>query len=602
MNSDLLIYQPDIELETTEVDLNDIKTMLSVEEDKALREILELEKEAQGQKDLFREVLESAKKSALDYLEGMTGIAVENENLRNPQDVSKWDKTDIDISHPSADPNVSKESRKMSDARTTPFDKNVNQHTQGMSDCGKKTLERDLMAYEQRTKSITALSKDGNTIDYKTNKQANLESLAGLRSYKVGPVVPMYSVSEMEEKFRAQCPDKLDRTKTASFVRKTNFDRFDTELMSRYGFKSKAEAQKWRKDHNLTIHEGPDGMMLVPRDVHDGARHKGYCSEMTSYLHGDSTKAQLNKFISDEKIAYIKHEAKIRAKRAAKSTLVSVGKSVLVGLLKDVVGTIISEMYKEFSSESDDKFVERVKRAFKQSWQIIKDKVKQTLKSAWESFKSNVIAEIFTALNDFVFNTFKNTLRIIRKMWGSIKSAFKIIFKSDKSVSFGERLYEATKVLTAGVVALLGFGLNELIDKGLTSLGIPFSSYIAECFSGLFAGITSGLVLLLFDRFKTQFFSPSVSTRIIQQQSKLIHIQSAKISLSSLEVNMKMKATYEQIVVECGTMKIAHESFVQKQSEVNVVNKKVKRALAQQDDFIANLEKLKNDYVNDEDF
>ena len=98
------------------------------------------------------------------------------------------------------------------------------------------------------------------------------------------------------------------------------------------------------------------------------------------------------------------------------------------------------------------------------------------MKSAWESFKSNVIAEIFTALNDFVFNTFKNTLRIIRKMWGSIKSAFKIIFKSDKSVSFGERLYEATKVLTAGVVALLGFGLNELIDKGLTSLGIPFSS------------------------------------------------------------------------------------------------------------------------------
>lgn len=89
MNSDLLIYQPEIELEYTEADLNDIKTMLSAEEDQALREILELEKEAQGQKDLFREVLESAKKSALDYLEGMTGIAVENENLRNPQDVSK---------------------------------------------------------------------------------------------------------------------------------------------------------------------------------------------------------------------------------------------------------------------------------------------------------------------------------------------------------------------------------------------------------------------------------------------------------------------------------------------------------------------------------
>ena len=65
---------------------------------------------------------------------------------------------------------------------------------------------------------------------------------------------------------------------------------------------------------------------------------------------------------------------------------------------------------------------------------------------------------------------------------------------------------------------------------------------------------------------------------------------------------MKMKATYEQVAVEFGRMKIAHESFQQKQSEVNVINKKVERDFAQQDNLIANLEKLKNDYVNDEDF
>ena len=58
-----------------------------------------------------------------------------------------------------------------------------------------------------------------------------------------------------------------------------------------------------------------------------------------------------------------------------------------------------------------------------------------------------------------------------------------------KPFRFHNKVFEVAKVMTAGLVGVIGFSLNELIEKGLMSLGIPFASFIAECLSGLFSGI-----------------------------------------------------------------------------------------------------------------
>ena len=123
-------------------------------------------------------------------------------------------------------------------------------------------------------------------------------------------------------------------------------------------------------------------------------------------------------------------------------------------------------------------------------------------------------------------------------MWSSIKSAFKIICSSKYSA--GEKIYEVTKVLTAGFVSVIGFSLNELIEKGLMSIGIPFASFIAECLSGLFAGIMSAVVLMLFDSLKKFIKSKSNETRMMQLKSRKLCIEIGHMTLDSLKFYKKL--------------------------------------------------------------
>ena len=130
-------------------------------------------------------------------------------------------------------------------------------------------------------------------------------------------------------------------------------------------------------------------------------------------------------------------------------------------------------------------------------------------------------------------------------MFGSIKSAFKIII--DKNVSWSEKFFEASKILSAGIVGLIGFSLNELIEKGLTSIGIPFASFIAECLSGLFAGIMSAIVIMLFDKLKKQFTTQSRAVQILQLESRSLCINCAQVHISSLKLDIKLQETYNFI-------------------------------------------------------
>jgi hypothetical protein len=125
-------------------------------------------------------------------------------------------------------------------------------------------------------------------------------------------------------------------------------------------------------------------------------------------------------------------------------------------------------------------------------------------------------------------------------MWSSIKSAFKIIC-SDK-YSIGEKAFEVTKVLTAGFVSVIGFSLNELLEKGLTSIGIPpaIASFIADCLSGLFAGIMSAVVLMLFDNLKKYIKSKSNEVRIMQLKSRKLCIEISHMTLDSLRFYKKL--------------------------------------------------------------
>ena len=159
----------------------------------------------------------------------------------------------------------------------------------------------------------------------------------------------------------------------------------------------------------------------------------------------------------------------------------------------------------------------------------------------WGNIKGSILSELFTTLNDFIFKTFKNVFKVIRQMWGSLKRAFSVI--KNGTNSWSDRIFEASKILSAGIVSIIGFSLNEVIEKSLMSLGIPFSSFIAECMSGLFAGILSAIVLMLFDYTKSYINTENQKLLFNLKRTKIIAIDIAKIGISSLKTDIMMYET-----------------------------------------------------------
>lgn len=524
-------YEFDLDLSN----LNELDLHLSKLEEKELEEVIQLKKNIPQGKDLLHDMLEAAKEGAMNYLNSFTDTIDTFNHAKNPDNVNKWDETEVDLKNPPANKQELK-NRTIAEANQSPFDKNAPGTLEGMSPSGQAKMERYLDAYQQRTKSITALSKDGNTIQYKKVEKENYESLSGLRGYRVGPVIKFKTIEETQKEYQ-EVLTKGPIDSPSNWLMKKNMDLFDTEFAKQFGFKDAAAARDWRKKNHLTVHEGPNGMYLVPRDVHDATSHSGYRSVMTKLLRGKITKEEFEQYKVKESVEYALHEAKVRGTRAIKG----VGMSIIKDLIKTTIVVVSKETYLEFKNECEDKFIDRIKRLVTNIFNHIKAKCKDTLKSLWANIKGSLISEFLMMLNDFIFKTAKNIFKIVRTMWSSIIKAIKIILSN--KYSWQERVFEATKILTAGLVGVLGFSLNELLDTGLTSIGIPFASFIAECLTALISSVLSSLVLVIFDSIKKNFIEQSPYLQISLKNAQIVQITNARISLASMKTDLMMLDT-----------------------------------------------------------
>lgn len=536
----------DVELPVDE-QLNDIESLLSMEEERILMDILEFESQIE-KRDFMRDMLDAVKKGAEDYLDAMTDTGETFDQMKRTEEVKKWDETVIERNNRPAtiEENEKMSPRTMSEANKSPFDHDAARTTNGMSQKGASKFAMHLEAYKQRTKSIVALSAElkgkKQTVEYKKNEEVNLSSLSGLRGYRVGIVVPMDPVTEVQEAFLQDVKTKGFIDSKSDWIRNRNFNKFDDALVKEYGFKSRSAARKWRNENHLTIHESADGMILVPTDVHAKASHSGYCAQMAKLLKGEITKEQFDKSVVQEKISYVKHEAKQHAFRAATGLCMDMVKEAL----RFSIVTICKETYNEFHQIKEDKFVQRATRVLNNCWQKLKAKYANANFYKDRGIKG-VVNELLVMLNDYFLGVFKKIFKLVRQMWGSIKSAFNII--RNKNYSWQEKMFEATKILSAGVVGVLGFSLNELIEKMLLAIPpiAPFASFISECLSGLIAGILSAIVLMIFDNMKAKYKSNNSELQLLQQKSYLTNIYTMQLSLDSLKMNERMLNAYQFI-------------------------------------------------------
>ena len=534
----LVEFKSDLEISFGDEYLDELDLQLSLEDEQTLKEIEELTQKIESHPNLMDDLLGAVKKSTMDYIDAMTDTGDTFNEMKNPDSIKGTSNIEIEKKNKPLDGNKDWSPRTIKDAKSTPFDNNVSYSTQGMSPEGVARFERYKEVYKQRTKSITSISTEENTVHYKTDEDANYESLSGLRSFRFGPVVAGPSVQEMKESF-AQSREKGNAYSTSGFIRKENYDAMDRALMKEFGFKTKAEAEAWRRDSHLTPHETPDGIFLVPSDVHDASPHKGYCSMLKDVLdEKEGSEEKLKAFKVDQTKKYIEHEVKTRGVRLA----AGIGLNAIKDVLKFSIATICTETVSEFKNETEEKLIDRIKRILKNFWEKAKEKIKNLFKSLLGTIKNSLLTELLTALNDFLLGTFKNIFKIIRQMIGSIKNAIKVIFSKDSS--WDERIFEASKILAAGAVGVLGFSLNELIEKGLSFIGVPFASFIAECLSGLFAGILSAIVLMLFDHIKGSFEVRDNQLKLLLLERKSVFIGVARIEISSILAEKSLLETY----------------------------------------------------------
>lgn len=535
------IIVSDIEIEHENLSLESFDELLSEQEELLVAQIDELQKQIDGSHDLMHDLMEAVKKGAMDYVDAMTDTGETFSNAKNPNAVKLLNDVEIDKRNKpaSVESNDNWQTRKMSDAKVNPFDRNVSENTKGMSEAGKARFERYKEAYKQRLKVNTITSNGEDNMIKTSDPIQNFESLSGLRNYRIGPIVPMPDIETIKEGYKiAVAEGKADSA--AGYIRKQNFVIFDNVLMTKFGFSSRAEAEQWRKSNHLTIHETGDGMYLVPTDVHDSSSHKGYCSKLSDILKGkEGAGDAMEQYIRDEKIAYVKHEAKVRGVRTAKG----IGMSIVKDLMKHVIANLVTSFYEEKRLIQKQGFLVYVKTVLSTCWAKVKTKAINILKDIGANITGAIGTELFNAINDFLLGTFKRLFSVIRQMLGSIKSALKIMCNKERS--WQEKVFEAAKVLSAGAVAILGFSLNEIIEKGLLSMAIPTSiaSFVAECLAGLFAGIFSNIVLMLFDHTKE-----SLKVRDTQLQRSLLYSQS--IFVDNLRIDVEVLKSSRDV---CGT-------------------------------------------------
>jgi hypothetical protein len=528
-------------------EIEKIEFQLSEEDEKMLAEVEELSKSIPQDKDLLSDLIDASIKGSMNYVDSFIDITEIGDYQKNSQSIRDNDKQEIQYAATSSNPeeNSNRHYRTLEEARYTPYAKDATRDNSNMSEIGKKRLEQYEKEYRNRIKTV-----DRHPKDYKTNEKSNFESLSGLESYRLGPSIPAYSPEEYKRMYEAAgSPDNM-----AKWMRDTNFSHFNNEMYKEFGFNNKTEFDKWRRENKLTIHEGPDGMYLVPSDVHRLEQHSGQVSKIHAYLKGEITKEEYEEWEKKAKRERQIQELKVRGTRAAigavKGDAIAIGKQLIVILAQEIKEEFIHR------KELVCSFIDHIKNVFQNWCKRLKEEWKNIAKNFGSNVAGSIAMEGLNAIVDFLLHSFKNFAKMIRLMLNSIIRALKIIFDGNRP--WEERLFEALKILAAGMTALIGLGLNEVITDFITT-SIPVlasvAPFIADAFSGFISCVASSVVLCLFDRFKANLQITSQKLRIDLLNTKMIYTSSSLALVSSIKTGYNVRQTLDfegRSIVEMG--------------------------------------------------
>lgn len=510
--------------------LDEFEIDLTQQEKKDLDELVQLLENQKQQQDLSKEIWSTIQKATLDSIEQIVGLSDRGDwrpdqgavittplNFRNGVVASEADKQRFQMLQdrlngkaPSASEfredinrfksSFEKAKKEFKDSRRNPDGSYNNDYN-------------DTIVFDQNDPRTYNQPDTGGDMKRDTTKTINVDHINSVKKNYTDPNVALYG---------GDTPESFDKTMRKVSNNEANFAVSDEHANKSMKDRDTLEVAENRPDLNMN----PDKVKAKQKEA-DNAKNK------------------------------ILFKEAIREKSA--DLAIGIGKSTLAFTGKKLVGEVmkiaVSETVVEFQQKSEAKLLDRIKRVIKN----ITERVKRDLNHIWQKIKdyavSNAISEIVNLILNYFVSTVKNIFKLIRCLFGSIISAFKIILDSSKP--WEERLFEALKIISAGLAMATGTMLNELITKAIETY-IPFlgafADDIAAVISGLISSILSALVLMSFDRYKATI---KINDEERQIQLLGMHLTSNSVALtqvSSLKANVIVAQTTDLVLQELSVM------------------------------------------------
>lgn len=516
MNNDIKMPNRTIQEQLSQ--LEDFEIELTQQEQRDLDELVQLLENQKKQQDLSKEIWSTIQRATIDSVEQIVGLSDRGDwrpdqgavvttplNFRNGVVVSETDKQRFQMWQDRLNGNAPSASEFREDSKRFKYSfekaKKSFKDSKRNPDGSYNNDYNDTIVYDQNDPRTYKQPDSSGDMVRDTTKTINVDHVNSVKKNYEDDKVALYG---------GATPERFDQTMREVSNNEANFAISDEHANKSMKYRDTLEVAETRPDLNMN-----------PEKV------------KAKQVEADNAK---NKILFKHSI---KEKGVDLAKGIGKSTLAATGK-MLVGKAMKIA---VSETVVEFQQKSEEKLLDRVKRVIKN----IIERTKSELGNIWQEIKdfaiNNAVSEIVNLILNYFVSTVKNVFKLIRCLFGSIISAFKIILDSSKP--WEERLFEALKIISAGLAMATGTMLNELITKAIETY-IPFlaafAGDIAAVVSGLISSILSALVLMSFDRYKA-----TIRINDEERQIQLIgmHLTSNTVALTQVST-LKAKAIVAQ--------------------------------------------------------
>lgn len=253
------------------------------------------------------------------------------------------------------------------------------------------------------------------------------------------------------------------------------------------------------------------------------------------------------------------------------STAVAAGKAGLKMGARQMLGMIAAEFWFELR-ESLPRILSKLRKNFKLETFLVQ--VRLTLRIIWKrlqlrfhdfliTFKDGVFAGVLSSLTTTLFNIFattaKNTVKIIREVWGQLVKAVKLLAFNPEQLSLVDLCKAVIAVLSTGVATVLGTSVHAQL---MPICSFPFGGELASFCGALVTGVfTLGLNYFILHSSEAQKLWDHVQNLmphygdVIKFQSVNIELDAHLIKLAHIEFNLDAYDLhqFDQLLSSCVT-------------------------------------------------